>query len=461
MERSLALEALGRTYFHDYQGDLAWQCLKEALDLRMESGEEGRPTVAELCASALEIPTRWRGVMRSRPTREEVMPYFEIGVAHAEPESEAACRIMIVRSFFPMTFQSSDEHELIQARLAGERAAELAARLSRPDLGSAALDGLSAYYMTRGEYGPLEEVVERRLKLLGSLDDPQEIADVYSMGARVAMHRARFRDVLTYANGGYEAAMRAAPVWALDCLDWRALAHFWLGEWDEFLADAALSEEVLGERRETPPGFASDHLAARAFLHEVRGEEGEAEHILQLLAWLQKVEERPGSVRASWTARLYARRKLFDLAAAELDRPGIETLIPELDSVLQARCELAAEGADWDAAASLATSARKHAEASGTPALALFADRLEGRAALAGGDAPQAVDLLSRASSGFRGLEAAWEAAVTETDLADALVRAGRVEEARNELETATPVLERLNSVRELRRARALLDQIT
>ena len=105
--------------------------------------------------------------------------------------------------------------------------------------------------------------------------------------------------------------------------------------------------------------------------------------------------------------------------------------------------------------------ARAHARASGTAALLLFADRLEGRAALAGGDHDQATAVLGRAASGFRALEAAWEAAVTEAELADALVRAGKKEEAHQQLRNALPVLERLNSVRELASARAVLDQVT
>ena len=230
MERSLALEALGRTYFHDYQGDLAWQCLKEAVDLRMAAGEEGTASVAGLCAAALEIPTRWRGAMRSRLTREEMEPYLEIGVTHARDDTEEQCRLLIVQSFFPMSFRelSEDERELEEARRSGERAAELAQRLSRPDLGSAALDGVAAYYLIRGQYAPLEQVVERRLELLGSLADPQEAADAYSMAARVALQVGRYRDAFAHADEGYRTALPAAPVLALDCLDWRALARCWL-----------------------------------------------------------------------------------------------------------------------------------------------------------------------------------------------------------------------------------------
>ena len=280
------------------------------------------------------------------------------------------------------------------------------------------------------------------------------------MAARVALVVGRYRDAVAHADEGYRIAIAAIPVLALDCLDWRALARCWLGEWDEFFADAALAEDVLGDRRESPPGFASDHLGARAFIHEVRGEEGEADHVLQLLAWLDKVEERP-SARTVWTAQLYARRKQFELARDHLERPELNALVAERHALLQAWCELVAEEGAWDRARPTTEEARAHARASGTAALLLFADRLEGRAALAGGDHDQATAVLGRAASGFRGLEAAWEAAVTEADLAEALVRAGKKEEAHQQLRNALPVLERLNSVRELASARAVLDQVT
>jgi hypothetical protein len=215
---------------------------------------------------------------------------------------------------------------------------------------------------------------------------------------------------------------------------------------------------VLGDRRESPPGFASDHLGVRAFLHEVRGEEGEADHVLQLLSWLDKVEERP-SARTAWTAQLYARRRMFDMARAHLEK--LSALVAERHSVLQTWCELIAEEEAWDRAKEVARDARAHADASGAATLTLFADRLEGRAALSGGDTAQALGLLGRAASGFRDREAIWEAAVTEVELAEALIGSGRPDEAEQTLEHAVPVLERLGSVRELSTARALRDRLS
>ena len=54
------------------------------------------------------------------------------------------------------------------------------------------------------------------------------------------------------------------------------------------LADVALAEELLGERRDTPPGFAPMHLAIAAFVHDARGDRGTAGRYLQLVRWLEK-----------------------------------------------------------------------------------------------------------------------------------------------------------------------------
>ena len=43
-------------------------------------------------------------------------------------------------------------------------------------------------------------------------------------------------------------------------------ARFRLGDWDGLLADVSLAEEILGDRRDSPPGFAPMHLAIAAFV---------------------------------------------------------------------------------------------------------------------------------------------------------------------------------------------------
>jgi flagellin-specific chaperone FliS len=68
-----------------------------------------------------------------------------------------------------------------------------------------------------------------------------------------------------------------------------------------------------------------------------------------------------------------------------------------------------------------------------------------------------AENTLTRAAEGFASLEAAWEEARTRLYLAEAFLTARRIAEAREEIEKAYPVFERLQSVRELTRSRELL----
>ena len=49
------------------------------------------------------------------------------------------------------------------------------------------------------------------------------------------------------------------------------MASFRQGRWDAFFDDVRLAEELLGDRSDSPPGFAADHIAAAAFVCEVQG----------------------------------------------------------------------------------------------------------------------------------------------------------------------------------------------
>jgi hypothetical protein len=89
-----------------------------------------------------------------------------------------------------------------------------------------------------------------------------------------------------------------------------------------------------------------------------------------------------------------------------------------------------------------------------------MADRLEGRAALAAGDADRAVELLARARDGLAGLGARWEAACTELPLAESLLQAGRRGEAAELLPAALALFDQLGSVLELARTRELLAKL-
>jgi class 3 adenylate cyclase/tetratricopeptide (TPR) repeat protein len=470
VERSRALETLGVAHFHKYEGDMAWQHLKEAIDLLVDdttgrpNDERMSPTVAHLCAIALEVATRARGSMRNRITRDEGKRYLKIGLVAAGPDdSEDHARLLVARSFEASAFRELhlDEEDLERARQTGEAAAAMAERLGRVDLQSAALDGIADIHISVGRFGGVEGPVRRRLALVPKLSDPYEIGDIHAQAAWWALSTGRYRESVAQAGRGFEGATPGSPLQALYCLDFRVAARFRLGEWDEALADVSLAEELMGDRRDSPPGFAPMHLGIAAFIHDVRGDRGTASRYLGLVRWLEQVEERLDPVLTLWQSRLLARRGDFKEARALLEREAVVETLYSRDEVLEAWCEVISEEGTWDEAPKLAEQAAAHAAWAGVPPLALFATRLEGRVAGAWGSSERAVQLLTSAIEGFTGLEAVWEAAVTGLDLAQVLAASDRVEEARRGAEVARPVFERLGSVRELARVDEVLGRPT
>jgi class 3 adenylate cyclase/tetratricopeptide (TPR) repeat protein len=463
LERVGALETLGTTYFHDYEGDRAWRCFKEAIDLLIQQpqgSDATRQTLARLCAVALEMITRAPGTMRHRVSREEGERYLGIGLAAAGPsDSEERARLLIAASFAPDSLLEgpSDDGELERAIGTGEEAAAMAERLGRVDLESAALDGIASAHQSLGRYGAMEGPIRRRLELAPRLADPFEVGDIHAMAAWWALSTGRYDESVELASRGFTEAMPDSPLQGLYCIDFRAAARFRRGDWDGVLADVALAEELLGDRRDTPPGFAPMHLAIAAFIHDARGDRGTAGRYLQLVRWLEETEERLDPVLSLWQARLLARRGAYAEARALLERPALAEDRRGRDEMLEAWCEVISEQGAWDEAPEMVERAARHASWAGEPPLALCATRLDGRAAAARGEPARAVELLGSAVDGFTALGAAWEAAVTGLELAGALTATGEDQRARGLTEEVVREFDRLGSVRELSRADELL----
>jgi hypothetical protein len=177
------------------------------------------------------------------------------------------------------------------------------------------------------------------------------------------------------------------------------------------------------------------------------------------VSWLEQAEDRLDTVLTLWQARLLARRGEYGAARALLERPGVAEDRRGQDEILEGWCELLSEEGAWDEARVLAIRAAQHADRAGVPPLALYATRLEGRAAAGTEEIDRAVELLGAAADGFAELGAVWEAAVSRLDLAAVLLPAGRSYDASTLAGGAAQVFDRLGSVRELSRARDLLGQ--
>jgi class 3 adenylate cyclase/tetratricopeptide (TPR) repeat protein len=459
LERSLAHEAAGEGYYVDYRGDRAWESLRAAVDERIRSRPVDDRAVASLCAKAVEIPMRWPGIMMQLPEYGEVIRYLHLGLEHVDQsDGEERVNLLTLLAFRPFAFfyRGSPPEEISESIGAGERAVEMATRLGRADLESAALDALGACYTAQGIYGPLVDLSNRRLALVPKINDPLEVGDAYAVAAGTYLHIGDYRKSLTLAEEGFGLTVADAPSGGLHCLTHAVHARFGLGEWDGALQNLETIVATMGER-EMPPMPWMRAWGAGAFIYEARGQPAEADELIDVIARLEGPQTGRAASGASMVALVYARRGDVDGGQKWLDR----LTWPEAAPVLaQASCDFMAEAGQWAEAPDAAGSARRVAEYSGCFILRFHADRLEGLAANGRGEPQRAVALLSAAAAGFERVEAEWERAVTELHLAKALVSVDRIDEARGLATTSLALFEKLGSLREERLARALLPEL-
>jgi class 3 adenylate cyclase len=460
-DRSLALEAIGLCALWDYRGDDAWRYLSRAVDERVAGGRETGEALAMLCARAVEPPTRWPGSLVSQPAEDDVARYVEIGLENAAPDGEARVRLLLARSMWVFAFtrdQVNDEAAIDASRKAGEEAFALAEALGRDDLASAALDGVGSTEFILGLHGHIWPVLERRLAIVERLTDPWEVGDALQTAADTALAIGRYDDARRWGSEGFERARDGPDVWRA-ALAWRAVARFKLGDWDGALED---SERIAGARATTRFGnvgyFTLTLWSCVALLHELRGEPAAADALLARV--VAQMTHTPTVRVAPWLARLEAHRRSSE-AFEWIERS--DSLVGRdmaRGAVLEATCDAIAELGRWERADEAVAEAREFAARALLEALPLHADRLEGRAALARGDAEAAIEPLARARDGLAALSAPWESAVAELWLAEAQLALGRTD-ALESARAAHDLFEELRSVRELEQARALVERLS
>jgi class 3 adenylate cyclase len=456
LERSVAHESLGETFFAGYDGDPAWANWRKAAEARRRATPEDGAAIAYLLARACEMPTRWPGSMRSIPGVEEVSKDLDLAFSLLpDGDSEARARLMTIRAFWPFAFPELEfsEDELVALERKASDAADMALRLGRTDLASGALDAATGHGFSRGYYRFSVPISERRLALIPDLTDLGEVGDIYATSAWIRYEVGDYAEAFRLADVGTEVMEAQAVNFQLHCVAWRNAARFRLSDWEGALADVELCRERLGDRADAPPYFASSPFAVAALIQQVRGNGAESDRLVDILLPLERTTSGRFTRLLPWMSRLFVERGDLVEARARLVPFPVGWRVHG-GQMLEARCELVAAQNAWDEAADVAAEADVYAEAGGLKALEQFATRLDGRAALAGGRTEDAVELLRRASEGFSRLGAVWEQARTDLDLAEAL---RGTEEFRTPASSALAVFERLGCVRDAGRARALL----
>jgi tetratricopeptide (TPR) repeat protein len=224
-----------------------------------------------------------------------------------------------------------------------------------------------------------------------------------------------------------------------------------LGRWDEALEWFLRAKDLLDERRERPPYFASHAFGAAALIHTSRGDLVDSDHLTQILAPL--LSGASGRLYP-WLLRLYLLRGDLE-AARTLERPSVWRV--HAGDAYESESELAFATGDRDHADALLEEMRHYAEETTASAVHAFADRLDGRLALLDGDLARATERLVASIDRFEQLGIVWERALTMLDLGRARRADGHHDKARAAFQLARDTFELLGAVRDLRVADELL----
>jgi len=454
-ERVEALEALGDLRALVLLGDAAWRTYREAL----AELSDDQLAFARVAGKATLPAARFVGTMHDVPDVDTVRGVIEQGLRAAPAPGPERTLLLLNRGFLIRQRESRDD---VEAEAAVREAAAAAEALGDADLLSTAFDLVQTHTELAGRRGESYRTSRRRVELVPRLTNLTEIGDTYAVAARSALFVGRYREAEERATAGVERARGIDSGSYLHALTWRVGARFHLGDWEGSLADQAELERVAAlARRALPIPFTMGAYTRTALCHELRGEVEAADRYVALALDYATGPSfgvvRGRSIHLPPLALALARRGRFDEALA---------LIPfvprsaNAGTTLEAQCEIAAARGQWDEAAGLVAAAREEAAYGELLSVALHADRLEGLAAGAGGDTAGAAELLRRSADGFAGLGAAWEEAWSRLLLAETF---GSVEPdaAGRELAAALGVFERLGSVREVDRGRALTRELS
>jgi class 3 adenylate cyclase len=465
LERARGLEILVPLNLWTDDGDSAWEQAREAVDLRVAAGpttEEERRAIARGCGDALSIPTRWPGLMRHLPSREEAAPYLALGMSYL-PEGDSIERtgLLMAQGAWSWGFGEAvmDPEAIATDRRAAKEAVAMARRLGIPWLLSGALDTTGATgSLLRGYRGVLEPQWER-LELVPQLDDVAEITDIYGVTAWGLAHQGEFRRAIEFGRKGMELGDGRGVVNYVPG-GFVAVCHYRLGEWDAFWETFEQVDAKL-DRDRSLRYHAMRMYGVAAYIREVTGDPDGADRLIERLDRSQDVLGPVGvSGARSWIVAVLVRRGAYAAARKRLAVTDPVRDIQNRDLTFEARADLVAAEGTWDEVPDLATEARAWADHNGMRFLPVIVDRLEGQAALAAGNTEEAVRRLTAARLGFDELEAVWERARTDLALAEALFRAGESAKAGEAARAADEVFGRLSAMADRDRVRDLLERV-
>jgi class 3 adenylate cyclase len=462
LERARGLEILVVVGFWTDNGDAAWKHAKEVVDLRVAAGpgtDADRLAIAASCAELLSLPTRWPGLMRHLPTRDEAAPYFALGMSHLpEGDSPERARLLMAQGAWSWGFGEAvmDPDAIARDRQAAEEAVAIARRLGDPLLLSGALDTLGATGSLLSGYRGVLAPQWERLELVPQLEDAAEITDIYGVTAWALAHIGEFSRSAEFGRRGLEVAGQTGVVNYVPG-GFLAVSQYRLGDWDGFW-DTFERVDARFDQARSLRYHSMRVYGVAAFIKEVTGHADAADALIERL---DRSQIDLGAVGVSgarcWIVQVLVRRGDYRGARERLAIVDPVRQIQNRDLDYEAWGDLIAAEGTWHEAPDLVHEAHAWAEKTGLRFLPAVADRLDGQADLATGLTERGLAALERARSTFRELEAAWERARTELLIASARQALGEPDAAREAAQAALATFSGLRATAEIGEAESLL----
>jgi class 3 adenylate cyclase/tetratricopeptide (TPR) repeat protein len=445
-DRADALLVLGEAAYQAIDGDAAHDAWQEAVDLLSAGGPDDRRALARACGRMAMLATRAPGLMPNRaPAPALIRRIIDLGMeAAGDEESPTLIDLLTAEGSWGFGFPDPPPtpETIDRMTTAAERAVEIADRHDWPEQLSLALDVVLVSQELRDDVPAMAASVRRREALADRVIAIADLDDIFYMSAQVALEQGRYADAERIGREGADrvAALGGEGVGSEAMF---AIARMMQGDWEPVVDRGRAIVERYGDDL---PGFLRIGSAAYERVLAARGEAAAAQRLRSI------------GMKAATRVALRA----MGLAAEGRSREALQVVqnarrVGEGRSLaMMTEAVLLGEVGRWDEALAAAASIRERAARIGWRDGPAVADRVEGRAALAAGDPARAEALAVSARDGYLAAGAAWEAAVSGLDRAEALLAMRRADEAGAELDRARPALERAGAVRELARLGAL-----
>jgi tetratricopeptide (TPR) repeat protein len=289
-ERAYAYEDVGDAHWISESGDDAWMAYASALEHGERAGLELEDRI-RLAWKWVDVPTRWGGILRNPPARDEVHGVLERGLADARAAGSAVMQARFLVAQALDCWRHETDGEVLARGLAdADEAVRLAEEAGRASVLSAALDARAALLAALNRYADARRVADRRFDLIPQIPHREEQLDACSAAAWMRAMAGDYAGAVAAADRAEEIAAGSAGHWLGAPATGRVDAYFLWDRWDDALAAYERFLEVYrstGRRGHSPA--ASRATAVAVAIHLLRGDVDGAE----------RLEQRSGSVPAS------------------------------------------------------------------------------------------------------------------------------------------------------------------